>query len=171
MRIFNLISTISTCFYKRFKIHWFLSGVNWNQVVWYSLHQDVAMALKSQPPLSGCFESFSYSGQFEVRSGTMTTCCVVNANMDQSGDPGNQYCMTKHGSSYPQIVYCLRVSGVELSNGWAYIKWSRLPRNTEASRFLSARQIAQNQTLSKKFPTKHNAMPMTRGKDKRLTWP
>ena len=39
----------------------------------------------------------------------------------QSGDPGNQYCMTKHGSSYPQIVYCLRVSGVELSNGWAYI--------------------------------------------------
>ena len=29
-----------------------------------------------------------------------------------SGDPGNQYCMTKHCSSYPQIVYCLRVSGV-----------------------------------------------------------
>ena len=44
MRLFNLISTISTCFYKRFKIHWFLSGVNWNQVVWYSLHQDVAHA-------------------------------------------------------------------------------------------------------------------------------
>ena len=42
MRLFNLISTISTCFYKRFKIHWFLSGVDWNQVVWYSLHQDVA---------------------------------------------------------------------------------------------------------------------------------
>ena len=72
----------------------------------------------------------------------MTTCCVVNTNMDQSGDPGNQYCMTKHGSSYPQIVYCLRVSDVELANGWAYIKWSRLPRNTEASRFLSARQVA-----------------------------
>ena len=50
------------------------------------------------------------------------------------------------------------------------IKWSRLPRNTEASRFLSARQIAQNQTLSKKKKKKHNAMPMTRGKDKRLTW-
>ena len=42
MRLFNLISTISSCFYKRFKIHWFLSGRNWNQVVWYSLHQDVA---------------------------------------------------------------------------------------------------------------------------------
>ena len=74
------------------------------------------MTLISLPPLSGCFESFS-SGQFEVRSGTMTRCCVVNENMDQSGDPGNQYYMTKHGSSYPQIVYCLRVSGVELSNG------------------------------------------------------
>ena len=69
------------------------------------------MSLISLPPLSACFESFS-SGQSEVRSGTMTTCCVVNANMDQSGDPGNQYCMTKHGSSYPQIVYHLRVSGV-----------------------------------------------------------
>ena len=42
-RLFNLFSLISTCFYKRFKIHWFLSGVNWNQVVWYSLHQDVAI--------------------------------------------------------------------------------------------------------------------------------
>ena len=30
---------------------------------------------------------------------------------------------------------------------------------------------AQDQTLSKKFPTKHNAMPMTRGKDKRMTSP
>ena len=57
------------------------------------------------------FKVFS-SGQSDVRSGTsMTTCCVVNANMD-SGDPGNQYCMKKHGSSYPQIVYWLRFSGV-----------------------------------------------------------
>ena len=37
----QLNSTISTCFYTRFQIHWFLSG-DWNQVVWYSLHQDVA---------------------------------------------------------------------------------------------------------------------------------
>ena len=45
------------------------------------------------------------SGQSDVHSGnSMTTCCVVNANMD-SGEPGSQYCMTKHGSSYPQIVY------------------------------------------------------------------
>ena len=42
VRLFILFSLISTCFYKRFKIHWFLLGVNWNQVVWYSLHQDVA---------------------------------------------------------------------------------------------------------------------------------
>ena len=70
------------------------------------------MALISLPLLSGRFESFSYSGQSEVRLGTMTKCCVVNANVDQSGDPGNQYCITKHGSSYPQIVYYLRVSGV-----------------------------------------------------------
>ena len=35
----------------------------------------------------------------------MTSCFVVNANMDQSGDPGNQRCMTIHGSSYPLIVY------------------------------------------------------------------
>ena len=52
------------------------------------------------------------SGQSDVRSETsMTTCCVLNANMD-SGEPSSQNCMTKHGSSYPQIVYCLRVSGV-----------------------------------------------------------
>ena len=45
------------------------------------------------------------SGQSDVRSGnSMTLCFVVNANMD-SGDPGNQYCMTKHGSSYPLIAY------------------------------------------------------------------
>ena len=78
----------------------------------YRRVQGILRSLISLPPLSGCFESFSYSGQSEVRSGMMTTCCVVNGNMDQSGDPGNQYCMTKHGSSYPPIVYCLRVSGV-----------------------------------------------------------
>ena len=45
------------------------------------------------------------SGQSDVRLGnSMTTRCVVNANMD-SGEPGSQYCMTRHGSSYPQIVY------------------------------------------------------------------
>ena len=55
-------------------------------------------------------------GQSNVRSGkSMTTCCVVNANMD-SGEPGSQYRMTKRGSSFPQIVYRLRVSGV-----WNYL--------------------------------------------------
>ena len=43
-----------------------------------------------------------------------------------SGDSGNQYCMTKHGCSYPQIVYWLRVSGVwNYPIRWAYIKCSR----------------------------------------------
>ena len=43
----------------------------------------------------------------------------------------NQYCMTKHGSSYPQIVYWLRVSGVwNYPIGWAYIKWGRDKRLT-----------------------------------------
>ena len=45
------------------------------------------------------------SGQSDVCSGTsMTMDCVVNANM-ASVDPGNQYYMTKHGSSHSQIVY------------------------------------------------------------------
>ena len=45
------------------------------------------------------------SGQSDVRSGTsMTTYCVLNANMD-SGEPSSQNCMTKYGSSYTQIVY------------------------------------------------------------------
>ena len=45
------------------------------------------------------------SGQSDVRPGnSMTSCLVVNANMD-SGDPSNQRCMTKHGSSYPLIAY------------------------------------------------------------------
>ena len=55
------------------------------------------------------------SGQSDVRSGTsMTTCYVLNANMD-SGEPSSQNCMTKYGSSYTQIVYWLRVSGVWIS--------------------------------------------------------
>ena len=45
------------------------------------------------------------TGQSDVCSGTlMTMCHKKNANID-SGDPGNRYCMTKNGSSYPQIVY------------------------------------------------------------------
>ena len=90
-----------------------------------------------------------------------------------SGEPSSQNCMTKYGSSYPQIVHWLRVSGVwNYPIGWAYLKCSRSPRNTQSSSFLSSRQIAQNQKLSKNFPTKkHIPIPMTRGRDKRLTWP
>ena len=47
-----------------------------------------------------------------------------------------------------------------------------LPCNTWSSRFLSARHIAQNQKTFENFPTKkHIAIPITRGRDKRLTWP
>ena len=73
-----------------------------------------------------------------------------------SGDPGNQYRMTRHGSSYPQTVYWLRVSGVwNYPIRWAYIKCSRSPRNTSSSSFLSARQITQNRKLSKIIPSKN----------------
>ena len=173
MRLFNLISTVSSCFYRLFGIHWFLSGKNWNQVVWYSLHQDVAHASNIFSAIVWMFWKFFF---WEIWGALRNDDYVLRGEREhgwvQSGDPGNQYCMTKHGPSYPQIVYCLRVSGV-----WNYrmderIKWSRLPRNTEASRFLSARQIApRTKHFQKIFPTKHNAMPMTRGKDKRLTWP
>ena len=45
-------------------------------------------------------------------------------------------------------------------------------RITQSSSFLSARQIARNQKLSKKIShKKHIAIPITRGRDKRLTMP
>ena len=98
------------------------------------------------------------SGQPDVRSGTsMTTRWVVSANMD-SGYPGNQNCMTKHGYSYPQIVYWLGVSVVwNYPRGWAYLKCSRSSRNWWSSSFLSACQIAQNQKFSKIFSTKNTS--------------
>ena len=79
----------------------------------------------------GNFLKVYVSGQSDVRSGTsMTTCCVMNANMD-SREPRSQNCMTKYGSSYPQIVYWLRESDVwNYPIGWAYLKCSRSPRNT-----------------------------------------
>ena len=121
------------------------------------------------------------SGQPDVRSGTsMTTRWVVSANMD-SGYPGNQNCMTKHGSSYPQIVYWLGVSVVwNYPRGWAYLKCSRSSRNWWSSSFLSARQIAQKRKLSKTFHTKKNTSQYPRWgeiirdspglKDSALSW-
>ena len=51
-------------------------------------------------------------------------------NLDDYALSGNQYCMIKHGSFYPRIVYRLRVSVVwNYPLGWAYIKCSRSPRN------------------------------------------
>ena len=79
-------------------------------------------------------------------------------NLDDYALSGNQYCMTKHGSSYPQIVYWLRVSVVwNYSVGWAYIKCSGSPRNTWSSRFLTARHVAQNRKLLKIFTQKNTS--------------
>ena len=108
-----------------------------------------------------------------MRSGnSMTTCCVVNANilntlinLDNSKhcsrainrlSEGRKIHVLSHSIDYP----------VPLSPS------SCSPRNTKSSSFLCARQIARNQRLSKKFPTKkHGAIPMTRGRDERLTMP
>ena len=171
MRLFNLISTVSTCFYRLFGIHWFLSGKNWNQVVWYSLHQDVAHASNIFSAIVWVFWKFFF---WAIWGALRNDDYVLRGEREhgwvQSGDPVIN--IAWQNMALPTlVVYCLRVNGV-----WNYpmeerIKWSRLPRNTEASRFLSARQVApRTKHFQKKIPTKHNAMPMTRGKDKRLTW-
>ena len=49
--------------------------------------------------------------------------CITQRMWTWTRDPGNQYCMTKQGSSYPQIVYWLPVSSVwSYPIGWAHIK-------------------------------------------------
>ena len=49
--------------------------------------------------------------------------CVTQRMRTWTRDLGNQYCMTKQGSSYPQIVYWLPVSSVwSYPIGWAHIK-------------------------------------------------
>ena len=77
-----------------------------------------------------CIESFWFWAiRCALRNlASMTTCRVVNANMD-SRDPGNQYYMTKHGSSldrlliglerclnYPIFVFLLLA--IILTNSW-----------------------------------------------------
>ena len=51
----------------------------------------------------------------DVRSGTsMTTCCVVNANLDP-GDLGNQYYMTKHEKpSDSLLIACERFGIIQM---------------------------------------------------------
>ena len=75
-----------------------------------SLGQVSLLSLPLVMGIAMCYSSEMFmkvfgSGQSDVRSGkSMTSRFVVNANMD-SGDPGNQRCMTKHGSSYPLIAH------------------------------------------------------------------
>ena len=55
-------------------------------------------------------------------------------------------------------------------SGNSCIQCSRSPRNTSSSRLLSARQIAQNQKLWKKFPTKNTSQYPWPGEEIR-DWP
>ena len=110
--------------------HWFTMKPSnpWGMVSLLSLPSVMGIAMCF---LLEIFLKVYGSGQSDVRSRTsMTTCRVLNANMD-SGEPSSQNCMTKYGSSYTQIVYWLRVSGVwNYPIGLAYLKCSRSPRNT-----------------------------------------
>ena len=66
--------------------------------------------------------------------------CVTQRMQTWTRDPGNQYCMTKQGSSYSQIVYWLPVTSVwSYPIGWAYIKGSHSSCNTyrQSSRCMS----------------------------------
>ena len=106
-----------------------------------------------------------------MRSGnSMSTCCVVNANilntlinLDNSKhcsrainrlSEGRKIHVLSHSIDYP----------VPLSPS------SCSPRNTKSSSFLCARQIARNQRLSKKFPTKNTAQYPWLGEEMR-DWP
>ena len=94
-----------------------------------------------------------------MRSGnSMTTCCVVNANMLNTL------------INLDNSKHCSRAIR-RLSEG-SFVTQYWLPGSPESIFVFSARQIARNQRLSKKFPTKkHGAIPMTRGRDERLTMP
>ena len=120
------------------------------------------------------FWKFFGSGQSDVRSGnSMTTCCVVNANM-ALGEPGSQYCITKYGSSYPQIVCWLRVSrspwapGVSgvwnYPHGWAYLKCTRSPR-TRSHRVSWAHVRSPRIKTFKTFPTKDTSQYPWQGEE------
>ena len=114
------------------------------------------------------------SGQSDVRSVTsISTCCVVNANMD-SGDPANEYWITKHGSSYPSYPLSLLISRercLELSNWMNVYKVFAFTAQHVVIEVPQRRRIAYLKTFKKISHIKHIAIPMTRGRDKRLTWP
>ena len=114
------------------------------------------------------------SGQSDVSSGnSMTTCCVVNANiLNTLIQLGNSKHLSRAISRLSEgrkihILSCNFNYSVPLS------PCSRSSRNTYSSRFLTARQIAQKHKLSKKFPPKNTSQYpwLARGRDKRLTIP
>ena len=114
------------------------------------------------------------SGQSDVRSGTsITTCCVVNANMDL-GDPGNEYWITKHGCSYPSHPLSLLISRercLELSNWMNVYKMFAFTAQHVVIEVPQRRRIAYLKTFKKISRIKHIAIPMTRASYKTLTWP
>ena len=172
MRLFNLISTVSTCFYRLFGIHWFLSGKNWNQVVWYSLHQDVAHASNIFSAIVWMFWKFFF---WAIWGALRNDDYVLRGEREhgrvQSGDPVINVAWQNWLFLPSDSLLFARERCLELSNGWAYkmIAFTTQHGGIEVPERTSG--CPENQTLSKKIPTKHNAMPMTRGKDKRLTWP
>ena len=171
MRLFNLISTISTCFYRRFKIHRFLSGKNWNQVVWYSLHQDVAHGSNISSAIVWMFWKFFF---WAIWGALRNDDYVLRGEREhgrvQSGDPVIKIAWQNWLFLLSDSLLFARERCLELSNGLAYIKLSRSPRNTEASRFLSARQIApRTKHFQKNFPQNTTQCPW-RG-EKIRDWP
>ena len=67
----------------------------------------------------------------------------------------------------PRLIYWIKYM-----KSWRLNRSKETNRITQSSSFLSARQIARNQKLSKKIShKKHIAIPITRGRDKRLTMP
>ena len=111
------------------------------------------------------------SGQSDVSSGnSMTTCCVVNANilntliqLDNSKHRSREISRLSDGRKI-HILSCNFDYSVPLS------PFSRSSRNTWSSRFLSVRQIAQKHKLSKKFPTKNTSQYPWLGEEIR-DWP
>jgi len=101
---------------------------------------------------------------------SMTTRCLLTANMDSAGDPGIQYPVTKHGSSYPQIVYWLRVSCVwNYPVGWAYIKGLRLPLKHSHRISWALVRSPRTERFQKIFPQTKNKQKKQKNKKQKIS--
>ena len=90
------------------------------------------------------------------------------------GDPGNEYWITKHGSSYSSYPLSLLISRercLELSNWMNVYKMFAFTAQHVVIEVPQRSRIAYLKTFKKISHIKHIAIPMTRGSYKRLTWP